>query len=39
MTALEMRLWLPAWGPKPGEPGCEAPVDLVAEVLGESVPA
>lgn len=28
------RLWLPSWGPKPGEPGCEAPADLVAEVLG-----
>lgn len=26
-------LWLASFGAKPGEPGCEAPADLVAEVL------
>ncbi len=28
------RFWLPMWGPEPGQPGCEAPPDLVAEILG-----
>lgn len=31
-------LWLTGWGPKPGENGCEAPRDLVAEILPHLVP-
>lgn len=27
--------WQPLWGPKPGEKGCGAPVELVAEVLSQ----
>jgi len=25
-------LWLGSWGPKPDEPGCETPADLIAEI-------
>lgn len=31
--------WFPMYGPKPGEPDCEAPVKLIAEVLPELAPA
>ncbi|MBP2232522.1 hypothetical protein J2847_005851 [Azospirillum agricola] len=27
--------WVTGWGPKPGERGCDAPADLVAEILGD----
>jgi len=26
------KLWLDQWGPKPGEPGCQAPAHIIAEV-------
>jgi hypothetical protein len=29
--------WVPAHGPKPGEPGCEAPADLMREILGAAI--
>jgi hypothetical protein len=27
--------WPSQWGPRPGEPNCQAPADLVAECLGK----
>jgi len=31
--AKEKPFWLSSWGPKPGEAGCQAPSDLVSEIL------
>lgn len=33
LQAMQRGMWQSSWGPKPGQPGCLAPADLIAEIL------
>jgi hypothetical protein len=34
MGFRDRKFWLPNYGPEPGKPRCEAPPDLIAEIIG-----